>query len=87
MQAALSSRAAIAGSSRVSTAQPKQRSAAPRLVVRAEEGAAAPPAEEKKPWSPPALVSDTPSPIFGGSTGAWLPRALSAPPGAARGPL
>lgn len=73
MQVSLSAKAAIAGSSRVAAAQPKQQqraAVARRVAVRAEEGAAAAaPKEESKPWSPPALDSSTPSPIFGGSTG------------------
>lgn len=35
-----------------------------RFVIRAEAEAA-----EAKPWAPPALDPNTPSPIFGGSTG------------------
>jgi photosystem I subunit II len=44
----------------------------PGFVVRAEAEAAAP---EAKPWSPPALDPNTPSPIFGGSTGGLLRKA------------
>lgn len=36
-----------------------------RVTVRAEEKAK----EAEKPWAPPALDPNTPSPIFGGSTG------------------
>lgn len=48
------------------------------VVVRANEGAApaAPaPAAEKKAWTQPTLNPDTPSPIFGGSTGGLLRKA------------
>jgi photosystem I subunit 2 len=47
------------------------------VVVRAEEKAAAAPAEkaEEKPWAPPTLDPNTPSPIFGGSTGGLLRKA------------
>jgi hypothetical protein len=73
MQCALSAKVSVAGQ-RVTAAAPKQRVAASRLVVRAaEEKTEAPPKEEKKPWSPPALDASAPSPIFGGSTGAWQP--------------
>lgn len=65
MQCALSAKVSVAGQ-RVTAAAPKQRVAAARLVVRAEEKAA----PEPKPWSPPALDANAPSPIFGGSTGA-----------------
>lgn len=40
-----------------------------RVVVRAEK-AAEEKKEEAKPWAPPTLDPNTPSPIFGGSTGA-----------------
>lgn len=44
------------------------------VVVRASEAAA--PAKEAKPaWSEPKLNVDTPSPIFGGSTGGLLRKA------------
>ncbi len=67
MQCALSAKVSLAGRQVTATA-PKQRAAAPRFVVRAEEKAAA--TEEKaKPWAPPALDASAPSPIFGGSTG------------------
>lgn len=46
-----------------------------RLVVRAETAAAAPAAAEKPKWSVPTLNPDTPSPIFGGSTGGLLRKA------------
>lgn len=56
-------------------AQPGRRA----LVVRAEEVAAAPAAAkkvaEKKVWTVPTLNPDTPSPIFGGSTGGLLKKA------------
>ena len=46
------------------------------VVVRASEGAApAAPAAEKKAWTEPTLNPDTPSPIFGGSTGGLLRKA------------
>lgn len=46
------------------------------VVVRAEEKAAAPAeAKEEKPWSAPTLDPNTPSPIFGGSTGGLLRKA------------
>lgn len=74
MQAALSSRASIAGCS-VRAAQPKQqRSQARVVVVRAEEAAAAP-AEAAPAWQAPQLNADWPSPIFGGSTGGLLRQA------------
>lgn len=56
-------------------------SARPQVVVRAEEGEAAKAApkeaakEAPAPWSPPTLNPDTPSPIFGGSTGGLLRKA------------
>lgn len=46
-------------------ARPARRS----LVVRAEEAAAAPKKEAPKAWTAPTLDPNTPSPIFGGSTG------------------
>ena len=50
---------------------------AERLVVRAEEAKAPAKAEKKEeaPWSPPKLNPNTPSPIFGGSTGGLLRKA------------
>lgn len=58
------------------------RSAAPRVaprvsvVVRAEaEAAEKPKAAEKPVWTQPTLNPDTPSPIFGGSTGGLLRKA------------
>jgi len=52
------------------------RRTARRVVVRAEEAAAAAPApEEPKPWVAPTLDPNTPSPIFGGSTGGLLRKA------------
>ena len=44
------------------------------LVVRAEEKAAAP-AAAPAPWTAPKLNPNTPSPIFGGSTGGLLRKA------------
>jgi hypothetical protein len=45
-------------------------------VVAAEASAAAPPKQESsKPFVKPALNPDTPSPIFGGSTGGLLRKA------------
>jgi len=44
------------------------------VVVRAEEKAAPAPVEEK-PWTAPTLDPNTPSPIFGGSTGGLLRKA------------
>ena len=41
-----------------------------RVIVRAEGKAEAAAPKEEKPWSPPTLDPNTPSPIFGGSTGA-----------------
>ncbi len=59
---------------RVIAARPARRC----VVVRAEE-AAAPAAAKKvveaKPWTVPTLNPDTPSPIFGGSTGGLLRKA------------
>ncbi len=63
---ALSFKASV-GSSRVCAQAPKQQRVAAAPRVRAEAEAA--PAAEKAPWAPPALDSNTPSPIFGGSTG------------------
>ena len=48
-------------------AKPRAARRAP-VLVRAEAEAAAP--AEPKVWSAPALNPNTPSPIFGGSTGA-----------------
>lgn len=45
------------------------------VVVRASEGAAAAPAAEKPAFVAPTLNADTPSPIFGGSTGGLLRKA------------
>mmetsp|Transcript_31048 Transcript_31048/g.68917 ORF Transcript_31048/g.68917 Transcript_31048/m.68917 type:complete len:192 (+) Transcript_31048:79-654(+) len=45
------------------------------VVVRAEEATAAAPKAEKKAWVQPTLNPDTPSPIFGGSTGGLLRKA------------
>jgi photosystem I subunit 2 len=45
------------------------------LVVRAEEKAAAAPAAAPAPWTAPKLNPNTPSPIFGGSTGGLLRKA------------
>jgi len=72
---ALSAKTALAGSSRVSAQQPKQRVAAARLVVRAEEAAAAAAPAEKPAFVAPQLDSSMPSPIFGGSTGGLLRQA------------
>eukprot|EP00873_Tetraselmis_striata_P000845 jgi/Tetstr1/421109/TSEL_012153.t1 len=44
------------------------------VVVRAEEAAAVE-KEEPKVWTPPTLDPNTPSPIFGGSTGGLLKKA------------
>lgn len=63
---ALSFKASV-GSSRVCAQAPKQQRVAAAPRVRAEAEAA--PAAEKPAWAPPALDSNTPSPIFGGSTG------------------
>jgi photosystem I subunit 2 len=71
MQCALSAKVSLAGR-QVTAVAPKQRVAAPRFVVRAEEKAAA---AEAKPWAPPALDASAPSPIFGGSTGGLLRQA------------
>ncbi|EFN55295.1 hypothetical protein CHLNCDRAFT_35549 [Chlorella variabilis] len=70
MQCALSAKVSLAGR-QVTAAAPKQRVAAARFVVRAEEKKAA----EPKPWAPPALDASAPSPIFGGSTGGLLRQA------------
>jgi len=59
-----SSRSMVAAPSRVRS-----------VVVRANEGTAAPPAAEKKAWTEPTLDANTPSPIFGGSTGGLLRKA------------
>lgn len=77
MQALRSSAASARASARPSTSS--RRSA---LVVRAEAAppaAGAPAAAPKKkvaaPWVQPELDADTPSPIFGGSTGGLLRKA------------
>jgi photosystem I subunit 2 len=69
MQCALTSAVAVAPA-RVSSQRPSRRTA---VVVRAEEAKAAAP--EPKVFTPPTLQSDTPSPIFGGSTGGLLSQA------------
>jgi len=73
--ALLASKARVAirsSSTRMVAASSRVRS----VVVRANEGAApAAPAAEKKAWSEPTLNPDTPSPIFGGSTGGLLRKA------------
>ena len=53
------------------TAQKPAAVRATRVVVRAEEKAAE--AEAPKTWTAPTLDPNTPSPIFGGSTGAYMP--------------
>jgi photosystem I subunit 2 len=68
MQTALSSRVSVTPSFTGKAAAQQQHASRARLVVRAEKAAA--PAEEPKVWSAPALNPNTPSPIFGGSTGA-----------------
>ena len=45
------------------------------VVVRADAPAAAPAKEAKPAWTEPTLNADTPSPIFGGSTGGLLRKA------------
>jgi len=78
MQTALSSMASSVAGARVQAVQPRARvAAAPRVVVvRAEAAeAAAPEPAAPAPWAPPALDSNTPSPIFGGSTGGLLRQA------------
>jgi len=45
------------------------------VVVRAEEAAAKKEEEAPKVWTPPTLDPNTPSPIFGGSTGGLLKKA------------
>jgi len=57
---------------RATTRRPSSRGTA--VVVRAEEKASAP-AAEKAPWTAPKLNPNTPSPIFGGSTGGLLRKA------------
>jgi len=57
---------------RATTRRPPSRGTA--VVVRAEEKASAP-AAEKAPWTAPKLNPNTPSPIFGGSTGGLLRKA------------
>jgi photosystem I subunit II len=57
-------------------AAPSQSRAA-RVVVRAEAAEAS--ASEAKPWTPPTLDPNTPSPIFGGSTGGLLRKAQVMP--------
>lgn len=57
--------------------RPRVRGRSARLAVRgaaAAEGEAPPP-EKAKTWSPPKLDPNTPSPIFGGSTGGLLRKA------------
>lgn len=62
---------------RVAGARPQRRS----VVVRAEEAKAAPAPAEPKVFTPPALNSSTPSPIFGGSTGESFRRLICCAPG------
>jgi photosystem I subunit 2 len=66
----------------VSLATPR----AAKLVVRAADAPAkAEKKEEEAPWSPPKLNPNTPSPIFGGSTGGLLRKAqVRRGPGRAR---
>ena len=82
MQAALTSRSGT-GICPVAASAPRAPRAAgraARLVVRAEEAAAAPKAAPTKaPWSAPTLDSSAPSPIFGGSTGAFATLISGAP--------
>jgi hypothetical protein len=76
---ALSARSArvatASSSSRVSLVAPSSRVRS--VVVKASDAPAAPaaPKAEKAPWSEPKLNPDTPSPIFGGSTGGLLRKA------------
>ena len=49
--------------------------AAPRAVVARAEAAEKTEKSEAAPWSPPSLDPNTPSPIFGGSTGGLLSKA------------
>lgn len=68
--------AAPGATRRAAAAAPTRTPAAPvrrALVVRAQEAAAAPAAKPEAPkWTEPTLNPDTPSPIFGGSTGGLL---------------
>ena len=64
-------------------ARPARRS----MVVRAEEAAAAPKKEAPKAWTAPTLDPNTPSPIFGGSTGTRFHRNSEKSNGAFAGPL
>ena len=58
---------------RLSVARPARRVQSARATVRASTAPAAPAAPA--PWSPPTLDPNTPSPIFGGSTGGLLRKA------------
>jgi len=68
MQAALSMNATLASKVVTKNAARSQRRS---VVVRAEE-AAAPKKEAPKAWTAPTLDPNTPSPIFGGSTGTFM---------------
>ena len=68
MQAALSMNATLASKVVTKNAARSQRRS---VVVRAEE-AAAPKKEAPKAWTAPTLDPNTPSPIFGGSTGTLI---------------
>jgi hypothetical protein len=73
MQVAARNSARVA-SSRRQAARPQIQRAA--VIVRADAAApAAPKAAPKAPWVQPTLNEDTPSPIFGGSTGGLLRKA------------
>lgn len=66
MQAALSMNATLASKFVTKNAARSQRRS---VVVRAEEAAAK---EAPKAWTAPTLDPNTPSPIFGGSTGTFM---------------
>jgi photosystem I subunit 2 len=68
-QAPVASRAARSSVSRAAFSRPVR-----SVVVRAE-AAEAPTKEAKPAWTQPTLNPDTPSPIFGGSTGGLLRKA------------
>lgn len=57
--------------------RPRVRGRSARLAVRSAAAAEgeAPPPEKAKTWTPPKLDPNTPSPIFGGSTGGLLRKA------------
>jgi hypothetical protein len=80
VSAAATMQVAARSTSRVSGVQASRPSVArlSTVVVKASDAAAPPAAKKaapKAPWVQPTLNEDTPSPIFGGSTGGLLRKA------------